>query len=66
MTYQTPKAIPQTSCAQGEPGPPITVQFNRFTQIGLTAYQAHQMAGFSEEVADRIVKSGAGRIVHRA
>jgi len=43
-----------------------TVRFNRFTQIGQTAYQRGQFAGFLRPMTDSLVAKGAAVIAEPA
>ncbi len=61
MAYHTPAEVQQTSMANPEDCPPVTVQFLRWCPWGSTAYQNGQYAGFSEEEAARLVKRGVAR-----
>ncbi len=67
MAYIQSANIPRTNIRDRElePGPPVTVQFKRWTAFLDTAYQKNQFAGFSEEHAQQLVKMGAARIVAR-
>ena len=61
MAYNTPAEAPQTSLANPEDCPPVTVQFLRWLAWKNTAYQNGQYAGFSEQEAAQLVKIGAAR-----
>lgn len=59
--------IPQTSLAspsrhQNE----VTVQFRRWTQVGMTAYQKGQCAGFLRTMAEDLARKGACVILKMA
>ena len=59
--------IPQTSIATPYRHPnEVTVRFNRWTQVGMTAYQKGQCAGFLRPVAEQLQTKGAARILDMA
>jgi hypothetical protein len=41
----------------------VTVQFLRYTNVGMTAYQKGQCAGFLREMAEKMAERGACRIL---
>ena len=59
--------IPQTSVASPFRHPnEVTVRFNRWTQVGMTAYQKGQCAGFLRPLAEQLQAKGAARILDMA
>ena len=64
LSHDVPDHIPRTSLAtRGRAVGEVTVQFRRFTPVGLTAYQKGQYAGFMAAQAAEIVASGAAVMV---
>ena len=59
--------IPQTSLATPSRHPlEVVVRFNRWAQVGVTAYQKGQYAGFLLPEAERMVAKGLCKIVPMA
>lgn len=52
--------IPQSSVGEYESKGVVSIRFTRFTAHQNTAYQRHQVAGFTREVADELIRNRRG------